>query len=452
MYKEPGRLARFFYITSARDVRARIAACIGKKLQIECSNATSRIIIPKEFKNCEVVRLSTEVKFTVIAEEIIDDDLTLLLARGGGVPRLGIFNTYNDKKKYVPLSWVEGAGRSLKIKVGKKTKEYSMDMVIEGVGELIKNSADEMSLNSLAWRGVQLIGDLVNMPKTARSDADLNLIQESKRDTLWYVYTPRRGNWRVRPCFVTTEGERAVLEKYVEGDKPWPAISIENGGLPSTLRNMPFVKEIVLTNPKRWTEFMLPLAKCMLLGFSDWSPAGEQVFCDALWKYLPLPTYRSEDSIATISSEARFFINKLIAYLRLWPLLNEAKIEFAHDAAKIADERGWKKRERFEMVAANLGDKRFKVTRFVSEEGSLVAFMIVPDARLPGEEDRIVSMAESSWETGLEACSLGGEKDPQYTCNSIIGAIETRDWHVRINGCMMGQSAGGKSGDGGEDE
>jgi hypothetical protein len=405
----------------------------------------------KEFTNCEVVRLSTEVEFTIVAEEIIDDDLTLLLARSGSVPRLGIFNTYSEKKKYVPLSWVEGAGRSLKIKVGKNTKEYSMDMVIEGVGELIRNSADDMSLNSLAWRGVQIIGDLINMPKTARSDADLNLIQDNKRDTLWYVYTPKRGKWRVRPCFATTKDEIAVLEKYVEGDRPWPAISIENGGLPPTLRNMPFVKEIVLANPKRWTEFMLPLAKCMLLGFSDWSPAGEHVFCSALWKYLPLPTYRSEESIASISSAAGLFMSKLIAYLRLWPLLDEAKIELVHDATKAADERGWKKRERFEMVAANLGDKRFKVTRLVDEE-SVVAFAVVPETRLPGENDRIVSMAESSWEIGLEVCSLGGEKDPQYTCNSIMSAVEARDWYVRIRDCMEGQSAGEKSGDEGEDE
>jgi hypothetical protein len=405
-----------------------------------------------ELVNCEVVRLSTEAEFTIVAEEIIDDDLTLLLARGGGAPRLGIFNTYNNKKKYVPLSWVEGAGRSLKIKVGRNTKEYSMDMVIEGVGELIKNGADAMSLNALAWRGVQLFGDLINMPKTARSDVDLNLIQESKRDTLWYVYTPKRGKWRIRPCFVTTEEERAVLEKYAEGDKPWPGISIESGELPPTLRNMPFVKEIVLANPKRWTEFMLPLAKCMLLGFSDWSPAGEYVFCSALWKYLPMQTYRSEESIAAISSAAGLFMNKLIAYLRLWPLLDETRSEFVPDAAKAVTERGWKKRERFEVVAANLGDRRFSVTRLVDEEESVVAFAIVPETRLPGEDDSLVSMSESSWEIGLEACSLGGEKDTQYTYNSIKGAIEARDWYIRIRDCMTGQSAGQKTGDEGEDK
>ena len=403
------------------------------------------------FLNGEVIGLSTEGEFTIVAEEMIDDDLTLLLARSGGVPRLGIFNTYSEKKKYVPLSWVEGAGRTLKIKVGKQTKEYSMDIVTEGVGELIRNGSDAMSLNSLAWRGVQLLGDLVHMPKTARSDADLNLIQENKRDTLWYVYTPKRGNWRVRPCFVTAEAEGAVLEKYMEGDRPWPAISIENGSLPATLRNMPFVKEIVLANPKRWTEFMLPLAKCMLLGFSDWSASGEHAFSSALWKYLPQPTYRSEESVTAISSAAALFMNKMIASLRLWPLLNGAKIEFVPDAAKTTEELGWKKRERFEMVAANLGDKRFKVTRLV-EEGSVVAFAIVPETRLPGEEDRIVSMAESAWDVALDACSLGGEKDPQYTCNSIMGAVETRDWYERICSCMAGRATGAKSEDEGESE
>ncbi len=402
------------------------------------------------FSNGEVVGLNAEGEFTIVAEEVIDDDLTLLLARSGGVPRLGIFNTYSDKKKYVPLAWVEGAGRTLKIKVGRNTKEYAMDTIIESVGELIRNGTGAISLNPLAWRGVQLFGDLVHIPKTARSDADLTLIQEGKRDTLWYVYTPKKGNWRVRPCFALTEAERAVLDKYIEGDKPWPAIPIENGTLPTTLRNMPFVKELVLANPRRWTEFMLPLAKCMLLGFSDWSPAGEHLFSDALWKYLPSPAYRSEESVAAVSSTARLFMNKLIAYLRLWPLIGDAKSETVSDSARTTEERGWKKRERFEIVAPNLGDKRFKVTRLVDEGSGIVAFAIVPETRLPGEEDRIVSISGSAWELALDACSLGGEQDPQYTCNSIMGAIETRDWYARICSCLLGRGEEEGSGEEGE--
>ena len=38
-------------------------------------------------------------EFVVMAEDFVDDGLTLLLARGGGVPRLGIYNTMLDKKK-----------------------------------------------------------------------------------------------------------------------------------------------------------------------------------------------------------------------------------------------------------------------------------------------------------------------------------------------------------------
>ena len=37
-------------------------------------------------------------EFVVMAEDFVDDGLTLLLARGGGVPRLGIYNTMLDKK------------------------------------------------------------------------------------------------------------------------------------------------------------------------------------------------------------------------------------------------------------------------------------------------------------------------------------------------------------------
>lgn len=69
-----------------------------------------------------------------IAEDVVDEDLSLLLVKGNGVPRLGIFNTRANKKKFVHLSWVECAGRSLKIKAGKVgTKEYPMENIRESI-------------------------------------------------------------------------------------------------------------------------------------------------------------------------------------------------------------------------------------------------------------------------------------------------------------------------------
>ena len=385
--------------------------------------------------------LSTQGEFAVVAEEFIDDDLTLLLAKGEGIPRLGIFNTYTEKKKYVPLSWVEGAGRSLKIKVGRSTKEYSIDSIIEAVGELIKNGGDQVSLGSLAWRGVQLLGDLVHMPKSARSDADLTLIAENKRDTLWFVYTPKRGDWKVRPCFILGEPENTVLGKYIQQDgKPWPYIPIENGNLPYTMRNLPFVKETTMANPARWNEFMLSISRAMLLGFSDWSSGNEHRFGDALWRYLPQASFRSEESLNAMASVGKVFLNKLIAYLRLWPVLNGGvTVETVADVTKEGEARALKKRERFEMIAPNLGDKRFKVTRFVDEAESVVSFGLAPDTRLPGEQDRMVTLPGEAWQSCLEACAMGGEIDPQYTWNSLLGAVEVRDWYNRVCQCMAGQ-------------
>ncbi|MDR1137844.1 MAG: hypothetical protein LBK91_05935 [Synergistaceae bacterium] len=377
-------------------------------------------------------------EFTVFAEYEIDDDLSLLLARGEGIPRLGIYNLNNEKKKYVPLSWIEDSSRTLKIKAGRTTKEYRMDVMMEGVASLIAGSADALSLNSLAWRGVQILGDLIHIPKTARSDADLNLIADSKRDTLWYAYTPKRGKWRVRPCFAPTETERNIFDSSLEEGKPWrePALSIENGALPFTMRNASLVREISLVNPARWREFMLPVAKAMLLGFSDWSSAGEHLFGDALWKYLPRQNYRSDDAVTSIASAGKAFMNKIIAYLRLWPMLEKVNSELVTDSTKELAERGMKKRERFDMVAPNLGDRQFRVTRLVDESSSSVAFGISPSTRLPGEQDRIITFTEEDWETCLKACALGGEPDPQYTCNSILAAIETKSWYVRLVECL----------------
>jgi hypothetical protein len=313
-----------------------------------------------------------------------------------------------------------------------------MDVIMEGVASLIADSAEALLLNSLTWRGVQLLGDMIHIPKSARSDADLSLIADNKRDTLWYVYTPKRGKWRVRPCFATTEAERNIFASALENGKPWPtpALSIENGALPFTMRNASLVREISLANPARWREFMPMVAKAMLLGFSDWSSGGEHLFGDALWKYLPTQNYRSDETVTTIASAGKAFMSKIIAYMRLWPLLEKVASETVPDCTKALAERGMKKRERFDMVAANLGDKQFRVTRVVDERSAAVAFGITPSTRLPGEQDRIVTFAGEDWETCLEACALGGEPDPQYTCNSILAAIETKNWYVRLVECL----------------
>jgi hypothetical protein len=129
-------------------------------------------------------------------------------------------------------------------------------------------------------------------------------------------------------------------------------------------------------------------------------------------------------------------------------MLEKVSAELVPDAARTLAERGMKKRERFDMVAPNLGDKQFRVTRLVDETSSAVAFGITPSTRLPGEQDRIVTFAGEDWETCLDACSLGGERDPQYTCNSLLSAIETKDWYVRIVECLTWTPEGA----GGEEE
>lgn len=391
--------------------------------------------------------MSEKEEFQVIGEEEIDDDLTLMLARSKGVPRLGIFNTYSEKKRFVPMSWIEGAERTLKIKVGKNTKEYPMTVVGEGVAELIRTCSDKLSINSLAWRAVHLLGDLLHVPKTARSDADLNLIPDNKKDTLWFIYTPKKGKWRVYPCFASNEAEKAVLAKYMEEGRPWPepAITIENGEVPATMRNMPFTKELFAANHARWSECLLPIARGLLLGFSDFSHSGDSQLGNALWNVLPHATYRSAESLATVAHAAGPFFTRAIAFLRLAPLLDIAKVELVSDATKAAEERGLKKRERFEMTTGN--DRKFKVTRVV-EEGNLAGFSLVPDTRLPGEQDRLVTMAESSWDDSVHVCALGGQKDPQYTSASVLAALEMRYWIERVGQCIAGPAASGEDGEG----
>ncbi|MDR3331399.1 MAG: hypothetical protein LBT08_02110 [Synergistaceae bacterium] len=379
--------------------------------------------------------MASQGELATIAEEVMDDDLTLLLVRSDSLPRLGIFNTNTNKKKFVHFSWAEGAERSLKIKVGKSVKEYSMDSITESIAALIAKAEDALSLKSLEWRGVQLLGDLLHMTKVARSEADLSLIADNKRETLWYAYSPKSGKVFIRPCFTPTEAERAILDRNLQDTGRWPGLSLEGGNIPMTMRNAPVAKEIINATPERWSEFLLPVSKGLLFGFSDWSLGGEHNFGEAFWKHLPSGDYRSEECLNAMASAGRQFVAKLVAYLRLWPVMARIQIQMVPDSGKEAESKELKKRERFEMVAAHLGDKKFKVTRYVDDTGA-VAFGIIPETRLPGEDDKFLTMTGEDWEICLEVCSLGGDKDPQYTCNSVLGGIEVRDWYSRIRHCV----------------
>lgn len=375
-----------------------------------------------------------------MAEEILDEDLTLLLAKGEGVPRLGIFNTNANKKKYAHLSWAEGGKRSLKIKIGRAgSKEYPMEVMREAVTRLIERAGEDAALKMLSWRGVQVLGDLLHMPKSARTEPDCNLITESKRDTLWFAYTPKEGEWRVRPCFILTDEENGALSAHIADGTPWRGVLIPRGQLPVTMRNNGAVKELFLASSARWSEFLLTLSKALLLGFSDGSPDGGHVFGDALWKHLPSKDFRSEEILGALAFAGKPFIRQMTAFLRLWPVVEKTSLALSVDSAKDAEDRGLKKRERFETTSPNQGDKRFKVTRYQDDEGATV-LGIVPETRLPGEHDRLISVKNDDWEACLDACSLGGQKEPQYTCNSLIWGIETRAWCDSIRPFFPGKA------------
>ncbi|GHV28745.1 hypothetical protein FACS1894167_06650 [Synergistales bacterium] len=377
-----------------------------------------------------------EGELAVLAEKVIDDDLTLLLARSDNLPRVGIFNTNSNKRKFVYLSWSEGAERSLKIKIGRNIKEYPMSAIINSISSLISTAEEKMELKPLEWRAVQMIGDILHAPKTARSVAELNLVDEEKRSTLWYIYTPSKGDWVVKPAFIMTGAERAVLDNHLKEGAPWPGFALDEAVMTPTMRNNNTAKEIMNANANRWGEFLLPISKAMLLGFSDWSPLGEHTFGGALWKHITKDDFRSDERRRELASEGRLFTEKLISYLRLHPIIGNIQANLVPDSAKLAEERGLKKRERFEMFVPRLNDKKFMVLRFSDEESGDVSFGVTPDTRLPGENDKFMTISASDWETSVDACSLGGEKDPQYTCKSIMDAVEVHAWYSRICECL----------------
>lgn len=373
-----------------------------------------------------MISSSNSSAFTVLAEDVVDEGLTLLLARGTGVPRLGICNTALDKKKYIHLSWVESESRTLRVKTGRVSgKDYPVELIHESVHRLIEKVRGNLNMRALVWNGVKLLGDLLHMPKIARNETECMLVPDPKKNTLWYSYRMSPESWHVRPCFVETIEERVILDRNCTVNDPWRSIPIGCRTLPYTLRSEKFVKELFNSNQQRWNALLFPVAKALVLGFSEWGPDGDHPLGDALWSLPQGENARSEDSLLELQKKGEHILPRLVVYLRLYPLLSYINHYLCDDVSNQAEKNNFKKKERFDV---SLKGRSFRVTRFTDEELTMNAFGFVPSQRLPGEKDQIIEIDNNSWEQAVEACSFGGQMDSYYTAFSLMQGIEVKKW------------------------
>ena len=371
--------------------------------------------------------------FETLAEVTVDEALALQLVRGKGLPRLAILNQSTGKKKHTSLAWAEGQERNLKIKTGRtSTREYPLEEIRAAVARLVDQAGKDLALKSLLWRAVQVFGDLIHRPRSVFNEAECLAVPESKRDTLWLSYAPSpRDPHRVRPCFAETPQETALLDGHRKEGKPWRGIDLL-GPPPATLRNLPFVKELIHAEPHRWGSPLVTAAQAILLGFRDWSPDGEQLLGEALWALLPNPESRSEETLTNLLGKGREFWARMTAYLRLVPLLEQVEQREGDDAPGTAEAEGFKRRDRFSLMSRPDQSRMFVVQRYLDGSGGM-AFTLVPETRLPGEKDRLLLLQEELWERILAACALGGEPDGQYAATSLVQALEMARWLALVD-------------------
>ncbi len=370
--------------------------------------------------------------FRILAQVDVDDVLTLSLGRGTGVPLLSMINNAQGKRKNMHLSWIE-TGDHLSMKVKKEdNREYSLETMQKAFKALIAKATADLEIKSLVFRCVQILMDTAHRPSVARSESDCALIQENRRNTLWYTYAPYKGTALVHPSLCTTSEERKVLERYLEDGTPWRGIPLLEG-VPATLRNMAFCKELTAVDPKRWGDFLI-LSQALLMGFRDWT--GDFLFSKILWKILPNKDFRTDDeSLNEILVSGREFFLRLVAYLRLYPVLNKIAVELVIDEKESADEAGFKRRDKFEMILKYQTSRKYILTRYISDAPQ-IALGMSPERSAPGEKGRLFMMPSAIWDEIVEACSLGGEKDPQFAAYSAIWAIEMGQWIERLRPCF----------------
>jgi hypothetical protein len=358
----------------------------------------------------------------ILSEVEVDERLVLQLVRGAILPRLVIVNRTTNKKKYAYLSWLEGAERNLKIKVGRSTAEYPLETLREAARKLAAGALRDLAFSGSTWRALQIFQDLLHHPATVGREADCALVSESKRDSLWLAYLPPGDEGgRVRPGFALVEEERDVLGRYLAPGNPWPGVLIETGTIRGSFRNAPVVKELMGARPERWVAPVRSAAVALLLGFRDWSAEGEHLFGEALVRITGGEDAREPEQLENLSRSGREFLSRMVAYLRLHPLLPSVRASLEEDVTATAEETGLKRRDKFDHYSVPDGGRRFTVTRYVSGDGE-GAVSVIPESRTPGEKDLLYRYLGETLDRVVEACALGGQGDANYGVLSLIRA------------------------------
>ena len=374
----------------------------------------------------------------------IDDNLALQIWTRGKTPRLSVLNKNKNSRKLIHISWIEKRDRNLSIN-GKKPGEvfnYQISDLEPAVGKILAEFAVRTNFKLKYFKAVVDLEKALARPEPAGSKADLAMLTEAKRSSLWIAdCSDNKNSGRFRPFFPLNDNEAAL---FTEGRMNISSIAergIENlikTGITADLRSV---------NPGRWLNPIRVTAAAMLLGFSYCGMDGTKM-ADALWTAGEKQKSINPNAIPMKIPEKRLSLSdpelmglgfKLTAFMRHFYIIDKIKIDYVDDSTKFLQEAGYERQRRFDFNAGTLGDVPYRTTFFENPDEGMTAFGCNPKMQTARHNgDMLITLPTETYKAALKMNTMSENEDDFFTATRLVWAKQFSDWYENIKPYVKG--------------
>lgn len=368
----------------------------------------------------------------------IDDNLALQIWTRGKTPRLSIFNRNKNSRKLIHIAWVEKRDRTLTINAkGGGNASYVVQDFEPAIQKILAEYALRTNFKVKYFTLVIDLEKALHHPELISSPADLALMTEDKRSSLWLADCS--GDDKkvgvFRPFFPVSDAEKTAMP-----DNKLKILGTNARGVEALIKNN-VIADLKKANPERWHNTIRVTAAAMLLGFSYCGGDGTKT-ADALWAAGEKPKNLNPNVTVLKAPVKKLTIHdtglaklghKLSAYIRHFYYIDKVNIEYIPDSEKELQERGYERSRRVDFAAGTLGDVPYRVTFFSSESQGMTALGCAPRMQTSRHTGHMVIIVPTEiYQQALTNDTITGSEDEFFTLTRLLWAKQYKDWYQSI--------------------
>jgi hypothetical protein len=376
-------------------------------------------------------------KGEIVSSCDVDENLTLQIWTKGFSPRLVVFNTIHDKKKYIRLNWLEDLDRKLSIKGQKRGSivNYALSDLLPYVQRILSEYAVYTPFKTHLWRFSVTLEKVLHAPAIVFDKNEFSLLSEEKRCRLWIadLTGEKKGDGFFRPFFPLDEREKKTIPE--EG---LPFVESQCGI--EDLIKTGTIRKLNGANISRWHHPVRIVAAAMLLGFSFCGEDGSE-FTDELWH---AGNFERPLSFKIGDLRLRGLGRKFVGYVRHADMLDKMTVWASLDSDKDLQDGGYTRKRRIDFPAGLLGRGSTVVTFFGREDGMTALgckprtksspgsgsglYYASPPQKSQEKQDLVYTFPESLYARALAQDAFGGSADDYFTVGQLTSAKIFEAW------------------------